>query len=105
MSSAKRHDIARAAGLLGFEGHASIKEIKAAFRRLSKKHHPDTSPEGTADTQKMQEITEAYQLLIEYCSQYRCPLVVEEGESQNAEEWWFDRFGQDPLWGKGGNSK
>jgi len=29
-------------------------------------------------------------------------LLPAEGEELEAEDWWFERFGQDHLWGKGG---
>jgi hypothetical protein len=35
-----------------------------------------------------------------YCEQFRIPLVPSDGESIDPEDWWMDRFGRDPLWGK-----
>ena len=35
-----------------------------------------------------------------YCDSYRFPLVPPEGHIYDAEDWWMDRFGQDPLWGR-----
>lgn len=81
---------------------ATLKEIKKAYRRLSKENHPDIAEVRGADDQNaMREINRAYQLLLDYCGNYRYPLVRNLQEEMDDEEWWMDRFGQDPLWGKG----
>lgn len=92
--------IVAARELFGLAEKATLAEIKDAFRRMSKKYHPDLADESnTGNNDKMCEITEAYQLLLRYCENYRFPLFMQE-ESLDAEDWWFERFGQDPLWGK-----
>lgn len=48
--------------ILGVKPNASDEEIKRAYRRLSKKWHPDLSP-GKDTTAIMQEINEAYFVL------------------------------------------
>ena len=48
--------------VLGVERSASDDEIKKAFRRLARKHHPDLS-KATDAAQRMQEINEAYEVL------------------------------------------
>ena len=96
-------EIKAAAGLLGLGDKASLAEIKKAYRRLSKKHHPDVqkSPKQKTGEIAMHELTEAYQTLLDYCTQYRFPLEPGENERLEGEDWWFERFGQDHLWGKG----
>lgn len=47
---------------LGVERTASDDEIKKAFRRLARKHHPDISKAGDAQS-RMQELNEAYEVL------------------------------------------
>ncbi len=47
--------------ILGVSRSESAEGIKAAFRKLAKKHHPDmTGPEGT---RRFQELAEAYEVL------------------------------------------
>lgn len=46
--------------ILGVDKNASNKEIKKAYRELSKKYHPDVNPQGEI---KFKEITEAYETL------------------------------------------
>ncbi|GIN55833.1 molecular chaperone DnaJ [Lederbergia ruris] len=48
--------------VLGVSKGASKDEIKKAYRRLSKKYHPDINKEPGAD-EKFKEITEAYEVL------------------------------------------
>ena len=48
--------------VLGVERDASDDEIKKAFRKLARKHHPDISKASDAQV-RMQEINEAYEVL------------------------------------------
>jgi molecular chaperone DnaJ len=48
--------------VLGLKNGASESEIKKAYRKLSKKYHPDVNPSDEAKT-KMTEINEAYEIL------------------------------------------
>jgi len=48
--------------VLGVEKGATKEEIKRAYRKLSKKYHPDINKEPGAD-EKFKEITEAYEVL------------------------------------------
>lgn len=93
--------IEEARRVLGLGEEATLAQIKAAYRRLSKEHHPDTRVEK-ADTgdEMMHRLTAAYRLLLRYCEGYRFPLVPPAGDIYDAEDWWLDRFGQDPLWGR-----
>jgi len=49
--------------VLGVARDASEDDIKKAYRRLAKKHHPDLNPGRRANDQQFREITAAYDLL------------------------------------------
>ncbi|NWG15486.1 MAG: DnaJ domain-containing protein [Chloroflexi bacterium] len=49
--------------LLGVKRDASEKDIKTAFRRLAKKHHPDANPNDPNAEARFKEINEAYEVL------------------------------------------
>ncbi len=49
--------------VLGINRNASADEIKSAFRKLSKKYHPDLNPDDPTAEEKFKEINEAYQVL------------------------------------------
>lgn len=49
--------------ILGVEKSASQDEIKKAYRKLAKKHHPDTNKGDAASEAKFKEISEAYEVL------------------------------------------
>ena len=95
-------DIRAAGALLGLGEKATLAEIKKAYRRMSKKHHPDVKESSKQKTKKieMYELTEAYQILMHYCTQYRFPLIPEDNEQLEGDDWWFERFGHDSHWGK-----
>src|SRR5262245_46409563 len=48
---------------LGVAKTASEKEIKQAFRKLARKHHPDVNPGDKVAEAKFKEINEAYEVL------------------------------------------
>ena len=95
-------DIAAAAVLLGLGEKATLAEIKKAYRRLSKKHHPDVQNNSKQKIEKveMHRLTEAYQILLHYCTQYCFPLIPGDNEQPEGDDWWFERFGHDSHWGK-----
>ncbi|RYG27152.1 J domain-containing protein [bacterium] len=49
--------------VLGVPRGADDKEIKAAYRKLARKHHPDVNPNDKAAEAKFKEISEAYDVL------------------------------------------
>ena len=48
---------------LGVAKTASDKEIKQAFRKLARKHHPDVNPGDKSAEAKFKELNEAYEVL------------------------------------------
>ena len=100
-------DIQAAADLLGLGKKASLAEIRRAYRRLSRKYHPDMQKEPGSDAEQvaMHDLNGAYRTLIRYCDTFRLPLVPGDDEPLEAEDWWFERFGGDHLWGKGSETE
>jgi len=48
---------------LGVDRSASAKDIKKAFRRLARQHHPDVNPGDPQAEERFKEINEAYEVL------------------------------------------
>lgn len=48
---------------LGINSNATAKEVKTAFYKLSKKHHPDMNPDDTNASHKFTTISNAYDIL------------------------------------------
>jgi curved DNA-binding protein len=63
---------------LGVERNATEAEIKKAYRKLARQHHPDINPGNQAAENKFKEITEAYEVL---------------SDKEKREK--YDRFGRD----------
>ncbi|MDE1169728.1 MAG: DnaJ C-terminal domain-containing protein [Verrucomicrobium sp.] len=51
--------------LLGVPPRSTPEEIRRAYRRLARRHHPDSSPEGAHSAPLFQQIHEAYRALTE----------------------------------------
>src|ERR1700756_2923095 len=51
--------------LLGVPRKASAKDIRAAFRKLARKYHPDLNPGDKASEEKFKQLQEAYDVLSE----------------------------------------
>jgi len=66
--------------VLGVGRGASEKEIKNAYRRLARKHHPDVNPNNKTAGAKFKEINEAYEVL-----------------SDPAKRQQYDQFGHQPF--------
>ena len=49
--------------ILGVSREADEKEIKRAYRRLARKHHPDVNPGDAEAEERFKEINEAYEVL------------------------------------------
>jgi curved DNA-binding protein len=50
---------------LGVPKTATEKELKQAFRKLARKHHPDVNPGDKSAESKFKEINEAYEVLVD----------------------------------------
>jgi hypothetical protein len=96
--------IEQAKDLLQLGSKATLAEIKQAYHRQSKLHHPDVAGARAKESvDHMYRLTAAYELLMRYCSEFRFPLqqqldADEDFDIYDPEDWWQSRFGQDPLW-------
>ena len=71
--------------ILGIGREAGDQEIKAAYRELAKRFHPDRNPEDSAAEERFKEASEAYSVL-----------------SDSQKRATYDRFGHAGLQGTGG---
>ncbi len=104
----KYQDIIEAKELLNLPERASMEEIKSSYRRLVSQWHPDRCPDEDRDNynEMTKKIIEAYKTVIIYCNQYKYSFAKEEIKRYlSDEDWWFERFGNDPLWGNSNKPK
>jgi molecular chaperone DnaJ len=74
--------------VLGLSKGASDDEIKKAYRKLAKQHHPDLNPDNKAAEAKFKEVNEAYGILSD--------------PEKKAKYDQFGHAGVDPTFGAGG---
>ncbi|MBU0987305.1 MAG: J domain-containing protein [Proteobacteria bacterium] len=98
MSLFEQIDAARI--LLELPERATLQEIKSHYRSLVQKWHPDRCMDDPAKCREMTvKIIAAYRLINDYCKNYKFSFSKKEvGRYISAEEWWFERFGHQPLW-------
>lgn len=91
--------IAEARKVLGIPEQATLSEIKASYRKLIKKSHPDINPENKDQCDEMtKKIVNSYAIILGYCKRYRISFSQEEVKKYlSEEEWWNERFGNDPI--------
>lgn len=97
----KYQDIIEAKELLNLPERASMKEIKSTYRKLISQWHPDKCNEDKDECNEMtRKILAAYKIIIAYCSQYKYSFAEKEIKKYlSVEDWWFEKFGNDPIWG------
>jgi len=81
--------------VLGLGESATLREIKGAYRELTKKHHPDLSRKNKSG-EKMKEINKAYKLLMDYCESYRFSFKKKEVEDFYSK--YMKSFQEDWMW-------
>jgi DnaJ-class molecular chaperone len=86
--------------ILGVSRNATDKEIKKAYRKLARQHHPDVNPGDKSAEAKFKEINKAYEVLSD---QEKRKKYDQFGESwQSAEQFAKAGWQQEPQWGFGG---
>ena len=95
----KYQDIIEAKELLNLPERVSMEEIKSNYRKLISQWHPDKCKENSEKCNEMtQKIIAAYNIIISYCNQYQYSFAKEEIKKYLLDEdWWFERFGTDPI--------
>ena len=77
--------------VLGLSPSCSEKEIKTAFRRLAREHHPDVVDDDSANG-KFVEIREAYEILIDPKKRSRFDSRFERGARSHGNTGFSERF-------------
>ena len=100
-SKTKYEEITEARRILGLSESATMRQVKEHYKQLMTKWHPDRCQEKKEICEeKAKEINDAYKIIIDYCNNYKFSFLKDEvGKYIADEEWWFKRFGKDPIWG------
>ena len=103
-------EIEKAAKVLGLHDTATMNEIKENYRKLMIRWHPDICRENQKKCEEMvREIAHAYRIIIDYCNNYEYSFRREDLKRARSykeyDEWWHERFGDDPIWGEGNRGK
>lgn len=93
--------------LLDLPERATMEDIKSNYRALIRKWHPDRC---SADKEECKEMTArliaAYRIINDYCHNYKFSFTKKEVSNYlSAEEWWLERFGNNPIWSDEQQSK
>jgi DnaJ-class molecular chaperone len=93
--------IVEAREILGIEEKISVKELKQLYREQLKKWHPDKCKENHEQCkEKIIQINKAYDRLNKYMTEYKFDLSDNEIKNNLGQtDWWFQKFGDDPIWG------
>ena len=72
MKRAEFGEVNEARSMLELGEETTISEIRETYRELSKKFHPDKYPGDREAQKRFEKITNAYQILADYCHEGRC---------------------------------
>lgn len=56
----------RAIAVLEYDGPLTLAQIKARYKALVKRHHPDANTGGNASDEKIKQINQAYRVVLEF---------------------------------------
>ena len=98
-------DILEAKEFLNLPEKASMEEIKSNYRKLIRQWHPDTCQDSEEKCREMtRKIICAYGIIVSYCNDYKYYFTEDLIKQYvSNKDWWFDRFGNDPLWSRKNN--
>ena len=91
-------EIDEARKILGLGEEATLKQIKAAYRGLARRYHPDRHSGSTQGEEAMKRLNHAYKLLEDYCKDHRYSFRQEDvvrtyPDEEHMRKWrqnWFD---------------
>jgi curved DNA-binding protein len=95
--------------ILGVSRNATEREIKQAYRRLARQHHPDVNPGDKSAEERFKQINEAYEVLSDkekrskydkYGDQWQHAEQFEKARQQQASGWNFGPGGQRVYFGE-----
>lgn len=78
--------------VLGISSTATGEEIKRAYRRLSKKYHPDANPGDEEAKKRFQEAAEAYRILQDPQKRKEYDQKLQNGRKQSESINYSDLF-------------
>jgi DnaJ-class molecular chaperone len=78
--------------VLGVERSASAAEIKSAYRKLARKHHPDVNPTNKDAERRFKEVNEAYQVLRDAEKRKKYDLLGADWERGESEDEVLRRY-------------
>jgi DnaJ-class molecular chaperone len=89
--------------VLGLGEEATLDEIKRTYRTLIRRWHPDKAcGDSKTHHDKSRAIIHAYKAIMDYCKEYKISFSRETvNRYRSDEEFWRERFGNDPMWGGG----
>jgi len=67
---------------------SSIKDIKRQYKKLSKKYHPDI----IGSDEMMHKLNESYNVLMEYCENYKFTFDEYEIKKQHPDSYYKNNF-------------
>ncbi len=79
---------------LGVERNATEAQIRSAYRKLARKHHPDVNPNNKDAESKFKEINEAYQVLSDAEKRKKYDELGADWERGASEDEVFRRYSQ-----------
>jgi curved DNA-binding protein CbpA len=94
-TKSKWEEIEKARKILKLPKKTTRKEIIENYRKLAKEYHPDHG----GSEELIKKLNYAYELLMEYCDNYLIDLESKEIDL-DPKDWWLNKFGEDPIWGK-----
>ena len=76
--------------ILGVDKTASSKQIRDAYLKLIRKHHPDLAKNHYISQQKIQDIIEAYNILGDLENRLRYSIIMNQKE--NSRHKWAKKY-------------